>query len=291
MLPHQPSFSLFRQLLGLVLGAALGAALPLAADAGAERQASETAVMHLLQAYPDALERIDGNTLYWRDGTRMTLDDGHGSKAFAAWLAEPDVEDMLRFPYPAGAGTLEPEPENDPGRARNAAFFDKMYGNCRSGEVTLHLQTVIWLPNKSGQRLKVHAKNGVADRLQAVSDELDALPTRFDKFLIPSAGTYNCRVIAGTDRVSAHGYGIAIDLAVKESDYWRWAARTGNVIAYRNRIPLDIVHIFERHGFIWGGRWYHYDTMHFEYRPELLPPLAPLEQKNGPPAQGQKIEP
>jgi hypothetical protein len=25
------------------------------------------------------------------------------------------------------------------------------------------------------------------------------------------------------------------------------------------------------HGFIWGGYWYHYDTMHFEYRPELLP--------------------
>jgi len=29
--------------------------------------------------------------------------------------------------------------------------------------------------------------------------------------------------------------------------------------------------VFERHGFIWGGRWWHYDTMHFEYRPELLP--------------------
>jgi hypothetical protein len=28
------------------------------------------------------------------------------------------------------------------------------------------------------------------------------------------------------------------------------------------------VEIFERHGFIWGGKWYHYDTMHFEYRPE-----------------------
>jgi hypothetical protein len=23
--------------------------------------------------------------------------------------------------------------------------------------------------------------------------------------------------------------------------------------------------IFEKHGFIWGGEWYHYDTMHFEY--------------------------
>ncbi|MDD9945395.1 MAG: M15 family metallopeptidase [Myxococcales bacterium] len=35
-------------------------------------------------------------------------------------------------------------------------------------------------------------------------------------------------------------------------------------------MPADVVQAFERHGFIWGGRWYHYDTMHFEYRPELL---------------------
>ena len=41
--------------------------------------------------------------------------------------------------------------------------------------------------------------------------------------------------------------------------------------AYKNRIPMEIVRIFEKHGFIWGGRWSHYDTMHFEYRPELLP--------------------
>jgi hypothetical protein len=37
-------------------------------------------------------------------------------------------------------------------------------------------------------------------------------------------------------------------------------------------MPREIVDAFERHGFIWGGRWYHYDTMHFEYRPELLAP-------------------
>ena len=35
-------------------------------------------------------------------------------------------------------------------------------------------------------------------------------------------------------------------------------------------VPHEIVEVFERHGFIWGGKWYHYDTMHFEYRPELL---------------------
>jgi hypothetical protein len=34
----------------------------------------------------------------------------------------------------------------------------------------------------------------------------------------------------------------------------------------------EIVRIFENHGFIWGGKWYHYDAMHFEFRPELVGP-------------------
>ncbi|MCL2443985.1 MAG: M15 family metallopeptidase [Treponema sp.] len=27
---------------------------------------------------------------------------------------------------------------------------------------------------------------------------------------------------------------------------------------------------FESQGFIWGGKWQLFDTMHFEYRPEIL---------------------
>ena len=38
----------------------------------------------------------------------------------------------------------------------------------------------------------------------------------------------------------------------------------------RDRYPQEIVEIFEKHGFIWGGKWSHFDLMHFEYRPELL---------------------
>lgn len=236
----------------------------------------------LVAAYPEALERIDGNWLVWRDGTRMPLDDGKGQKSFDAWLDAPDLKDMLRQPYPAGLGTTEPAPGSDPGRARNAAFFEKMYGDCRKGEVKGKLKTIVWLPRKARQKLEVTAVNGVADRLDAISKELDRLPAKFDKYLAPAGGTYNCRIIAGTNRVSAHGSGIAIDLAVSQSDYWRWApGGASGKATYRNRIPLEIVHIFERHGFIWGGRWYHYDTMHFEYRPELLPPLAPLADPGG----------
>ena len=266
------------RLVALCIGTVAASSGTGAGPVGGKPHADSSALIARLPAvYPDTLDRIEGNKLIWKDGTAMDIDDGKGRKPFAAWLAAPDIQDMFAVPYPAGAGAFEPAPESDPGRARNAAFFDKMYGNCRNGEVTPHLETVVWLPRKSGQRLKVTGKNGVAARLQAVSDELDALPASFDKYLIPSAGTYNCRVIAGTDRVSAHGYGIAIDVAVSQSDYWRWTAKDPAKIAYRNRIPLEIVHIFERNGFIWGGRWYHYDTMHFEYRPELLPPLAPLE--------------
>jgi D-alanyl-D-alanine carboxypeptidase len=67
-----------------------------------------------------------------------------------------------------------------------------------------------------------------------------------------------------------HGWGAAIDINPALSDYWLWHQAAGDVPIYVNRIPPDIVAVFERHGFIWGGRWVHFDTMHFEYRPELL---------------------
>ena len=68
-----------------------------------------------------------------------------------------------------------------------------------------------------------------------------------------------------------HAYGAAIDINTEYSAYWRWSKRSkdGHYV-WTNQIPEEIVAIFERHGFIWGGRWYHFDTMHFEYRPELL---------------------
>lgn len=230
----------------------------------------------LVSAYPEHLDRVDGGELVWRDGTRMALDDGGAAKPPAAWEAAPDIKDMFRHAYAAGDPERDPLPHADPGRARNAAFFDKMYGVCSGSKEPRDLATVAWLPSRSGQRLRVSRVNGIDRRLAAVSAELDRLPRSFDVFLLPAAGGYTCRPIAGTSRRSPHGYGIAIDIAVARSDYWQWASRGAAAAPYRNRIPLEIVRIFEAHGFIWGGKWSHFDTMHFEYRPELLPPTAAL---------------
>ena len=230
------------------------------------------AVAHLIAAYPSFLQRIDGNALVWKDGTRMVIDDGRGPKPIPLLLESPDIKDMFLQRYPMGPPAGPPAVDFDPGRSRNTVLFDKMYGDCRSGAAARNLISIVWLPKKWGKRLSVTRVNGVAEKLMAVSKELDDLPAKFNIFLFPSAGTYNCRVVAGTDRVSAHGYGIAIDLSTREADYWRWAGgASARTIAYRNRVPFEIVDSFERHGFIWGGKWYHYDTMHFEYRPELLP--------------------
>lgn len=261
-----------------IVHATIAFELPAHAEAPAGHITTTDSVTRLRTAYPEQIQDIRNGVIHWRDGTTMAWDDGKGTKSHAEWLSNPDIEDMFHQPYPSGPLTTPPAIDSDPGRARNEAFFTKMYGDCRNGGVKDKLVDVVWLPSKSGIKLKVTSMNSVARRLDAVSRALDNLPPRFDVFLRPPAGTYNCRQIAGTHRLSAHSYGIAIDIATKSADYWRWSrpGPDGRPV-WRNRIPQEIVTIFEAHGFIWGGKWHHHDTMHFEYRPELLPPSAALD--------------
>jgi hypothetical protein len=201
------------------------------------------------------------------------LSPGRSPSRNVTLASDPDIKDMFRFSYPRGAPATAPAWHFDPGRARNENFFRKIYGDCSKPEFSKTLTQITWLPGKTRQKLVVTTVNGVAEKLKAISSELDALPARFDEFLVPSAGAFICRHIAGTDQRSAHGYGIAVDIALKRSHYWRWdSSGSDRALRYRNDTPPEIVRIFENRGFIWGGRWSHYDTMHFEYRPELIEP-------------------
>ena len=50
----------------------------------------------LLKAYPDHLDRAEGNCLIWKDGTRMPYNDGR-AKSFQALLDSADLEDQMRM--------------------------------------------------------------------------------------------------------------------------------------------------------------------------------------------------
>ncbi|MBE6195860.1 MAG: M15 family metallopeptidase [Rikenellaceae bacterium] len=214
-------------------------------------------VQRLMAAY-EVIVDFRNNHLIFADGSTLQYDDGT-KKSPAEALDRADVEDMFSEPY----NRMMP-PTNDAGRIRSDALFRKLYGNS-AAEVESHLEWVDWCPRLVGQRLWITGLYGAAEALRRVSEELDRHP-EWAPYL-KDASTLNWRKIAGTDRLSAHSFGIAIDISVAQSDYWRWS-KSGD---YRNRIPEQLVAVFEQNGFIWGGRWMHFDTMHFEYRPELLP--------------------
>lgn len=236
----------------------------------------QDAAQRLVQAYPAALERVDGSVLVWKDGTRMPLTRS-GARTYPARLDHPGLLDQLETAYPACAPTGVPALDTDPGRSRYEPLFLKMYG-ASSAEVQRKLETVDWF----GQRLGVTGVNGAAASLRQVAQEIGHHPELL-RYARPSAGTFLWRRVAGTPRRSVHSFGAAIDLNTAYSDYWQWRGfREGQPgIPYRNRMPLELVKIFERNGWIWGGRWYHYDTMHFEYRPELTGAAACAKAAGG----------
>ncbi len=217
----------------------------------------------LIAAYPDFIKGYADGKILFTDGSDIIYDDGK-KKDFATMLDNSDIEDMFYVKYKEPDGA--PEYLADAGRSRNEALFKKMYGNS-AAEVRKKLVKVSWF----GQTVQFTSVNGAAEQLRKVADELAGHP-ELRKYL-KSSGTFYWRSVRGAKRQSAHSYGIAFDIAVDYSDYWLWKnpnAKETDKLRYANKIPKKIVEIFRKHGFIWGGAWYHYDTMHFEYRPEIL---------------------
>lgn len=246
---------------------ATGLMCSFASAASTEHPSLADRLQALASAYPGFVVRVDGREIELATGARIVIDDGR-VKDHASKLADADIEDMLAQIYPLGScDSGQPPPRNfDPGRIRATAFFTAMYG-ASADAVKAKLTPIGWF----GSTIQVTRANGVDTALARVRDDLAKLTKPMHEMFAKPAGTFNWRMIAGTSRPSIHSFAAAIDIATASADYWRWAGgKPGSVPAYKNRVPREVVRAFERHGFIWGGHWYHYDTMHFEYRPELI---------------------
>lgn len=186
-------------------------------------------------------------------------------------LRDPSISEQFLYRYPLRFDlTVRKTPWYDPGRLRNDAFFRTLYPGGES-EIRKSLVSLRYPGLRVKSKFAATTRHCVNVQLKAALEDIGALGPGMDRFFAQPGGSFNWRRIAGTKRLSAHSFGIAVDLNTKLGQYWRWSGATsGNVGTYRNNIPEELVIAFERRGFIWGGKWHHYDGMHFEYRPELI---------------------
>jgi hypothetical protein len=75
-----------------------------------------------------------------------------------------------------------------------------------------------------------------------------------------TAGCYYPRFIAGTSSLSNHAFGLAIDINAPE-----------NARGTAGQMNRQVVQIFEKWGFTWGGVWHYTDPMHFEMNRLVTP--------------------
>jgi len=248
----------------------------------------------LADAYPERITaaaqrdgdwavEVDGEWFFWAHGRILPEKD----------RAEWERYARFRF-YPYPLGGLPPLPHLDAETAarlkkaledarlhpprRSEDFLETLWRAGSQRETRNRIVTMSFL----GFAVEVH--QGIAGALANVAAECDALrrtdpqAASFFKSLAEVDG-FNYRDVAGTASRSYHGYGLALDLIPRtyggKTPYWRWVMETTDqwwATPYKRRwmVPLSVVACFERHGFVWGGKWLFFDTMHFEYRPEIF---------------------
>jgi hypothetical protein len=184
---------------------------------------------------------------------------------------EPDAEESARLGEQAARRARHPP-------SRSQHFYDALWRAHNRDEAYDRIKTLRFL----GRSLMVHYS--ILEELSLVEERILA-EAKNDPQLrqwinrIDTLDAWNWRSIADTQSRSFHAYGAAVDILPsstgKLESYWLWTARTKSdwwTVSYEQRIhpPEAVIKAFEAYGFVWGGKWLFYDTMHFEYRPEIF---------------------
>ena len=222
-------------------------------------------------------------TFYWCGGSMLPLEE----------IPNREMYWSILYPYPKvladPAGFTDEQVEqiknfSSSDNRRNGAgtpmfFFDALY--CSDSRA--HLESCLKKISFLGFTCTVHKR--IVDPLKKVNDEIMALAktdneTKSFVNSLTSAEAYFWRIIAGTKRKSFHSLGIAVDIRPKRLNgkaiFWSWTKDKEpenwmlTPLAKRWIPPQKVLDIFERNGFIWGGKWIIFDNMHFEYHPELI---------------------
>jgi hypothetical protein len=202
-------------------------------------------------------------------------------------IANYRAQSLYHYPAELPPFVIRPVPEpltrnNNKTRQRVilqcSSFMDDLWQSRNRIEAFDNVRTIRFL----GKMVIVHKKivnifGMIEDRILEEAKTDRSIQTWINSLAQPESWSW--RNIAITESRSLHSYGVAIDLRPKSigrlQTYWLWTSQYRSDwfnVPYEERYhpPEAVIKIFEAHGFAWGGKWNRFDTMHFEYRPEIL---------------------
>ncbi|MDR0443973.1 MAG: M15 family metallopeptidase [Treponema sp.] len=254
---------------------------------------AELVMTALAAAYPRRIERAEfrngdwavllrGTWYYFADGKLLPenlLEDAekYNPQPFYGY---PEELPPWRKPTPEEAALYSELTKNRSisTSRRSQAFMDDLWRAHNADEAYQRVKTI----RLFGREINVHY--AILEDLSLAEDAVLTLARSNPQVQtwVNNIGTvhgWNWRKIEDTDALSLHSYGTAVDILPKslgnKETYWLWAMRKKPDwwnVSYNERYhpPAAVVKAFESYGFIWGGKWQSFDTMHFEYRPEIL---------------------
>jgi len=219
-----------------------------------------------------------GETFFWAGGRllprsekdKIDLYSPHPFWVYPEKPLSPDTYPPQYIEMLRSRGTEESRRDQ---KDSHRAFHGILYGGLERREIEALIVRIDFL----GEKVAVH--RDIASAMKRVDEEIrkwEGAKTFIAS--IKSTGGYNWREIAGTQRMSYHSWGLAVDIQPKslggKAIYWQWERGRNNdwmlvPLEKRWNPPDPVIKAFEKEGFIWGGKWPLYDNMHFEYRPEL----------------------
>jgi len=266
---------------------------------------AELVMKALLAAYPEQIERVTfqendwtllmkGKWYYYAGGRLLPENQLANAEIYRPYqfyqypaelppLLERTPQDIERFK------SWTQRPQNS--LKRSGFFIDELMSAATRAETERQLVSIKFL----GKTTKVHKL--IQPKLAIIGESIRTAGKNDNtvQIWINNLGSlegYGWRNIANTQSRSYHSYGLAIDLLPKslggKQTYWLWTSNYRNDwwnVSYNERYhpPDTVIKIFEAYGFVWGGKWPMFDTMHFEYRPEVfyLNGMPPIQINEG----------
>lgn len=221
----------------------------------------------------DSLTLVEGEVVFVVRGEPIHFQDGR--MLSPRRLRYAHRFDPIFYDYPLGPLTEPPPLLEDP--VRSTDLLEQLFGRTEPyirehGRSSRFLDHRVFVNEVCREPLaRVEEEIREAARTDpAVAAWVDGLEIVY---------SFEDKEVAGSASRSYHAFGLALDLIPtsygRRQVYWKWSRVYDRQwyripVSRRYSPPQPVIEAFEHHGFVWGGKWSHFDTIHFEYRPEIL---------------------